>query len=296
MSRSGRQVGLDPEIHYLPLTPVSRGVEPDRSPASNRSAGSNSNQDALIGDDRTYDPRLESALGQSDFETLNDIGMFHVVAVEDLARHRYGNDAGAADRHLKGLALKGLIRRRANHSENIAYVTLTRAGYRLLTASLAGKASGQRHYYGFVKPREARHDSALYRLYQQEVERIIAMGGRVRRVVLDFELKQSINRRTADFHSLSPEQQARYRQEIAREHGLEVVQNKIPLPDLRLEYETPNQELAKVDLELVTRHYHHSGLAAKARAGFAMYAFAEDAARLRPALEDPEIMRDILSL
>ena len=75
-----------------------------------------------------------------------------------------------------------------------------------------------------------------------------------------------------------------------------MVKGKILLPDLRLEYEGPDQQLAKVDLELVTSHYHHHNLVAKAQAGFAMYAFAEDAARLRPAMQDPEIMQDILSL
>jgi hypothetical protein len=32
------------------------------------------------------------------------------------------------------------------------------------------------------------------------------------------------------------------------------------------------------------------------KAGFLMYALAEDAARLRPAMQDPEIMQEILSL
>ena len=39
-----------------------------------------------------------------------------------------------------------------------------------------------------------------------------------------------------------------------------------------------------------------TGLAAKAQTGFAMFALPEDAARLRPAMSDPEIMLDILSL
>jgi len=39
-----------------------------------------------------------------------------------------------------------------------------------------------------------------------------------------------------------------------------------------------------------------TGLAAKTKTGFAMYALPEDAARLRPAMSDPEIMLDILSL
>lgn len=71
---------------------------------------------------------------------------------------------------------------------------------------------------------------------------------------------------------------------------------KVALPDLRLEYEGPDQELGKVDLELVTGDYHAQALSGKGQTGFAMYALHEDAARLRPATSDPEIMLDILSL
>ena len=154
----------------------------------------------------------------------------------------------------------------------------------------------QRLYHGFVKPRETKHDTTLYRLYQQELERIARMGGRVDRVVLDFELKQSINRRLARLSSLPKSKQEQEKNEIAAGHGLKVVNGKIPLPDLRLEYEGPDHEMNKVDLELVTEHYHRENLAAKAKAGFAMYASAQDALRLRPAMSDPEIMQDIFSL
>ena len=75
-----------------------------------------------------------------------------------------------------------------------------------------------------------------------------------------------------------------------------MVKGTIHLPDLRLEYEGPDQQLAKVDLELVTSNYSHRDIVAKAQAGFAMYAFADYAARLRPAMQDPEIMQEILSL
>ncbi len=75
-----------------------------------------------------------------------------------------------------------------------------------------------------------------------------------------------------------------------------VVSGKIPLPDLRLEYETPDQEQTKIDLELLSGEYRNGQIAEKARAGFTLYAFAEDAVRLRPAIADPEIMQDILSL
>ena len=127
-------------------------------------------------------------------------------------------------------------------------------------------------------------------------QRIEHMGGRVRRVVLDFELKQSINRRLAKLRSLPDIEQVQVRHQIAQEHGLTVVKGKIPLPDLRLEYEGPDQQLRRSIWNWSRSHYHHHHLAAKAQAGFAMYAFAEDAARLRPAMQDPEIMQDILSL
>ena len=52
----------------------------------------------------------------------------------------------------------------------------------------------------------------------------------------------------------------------------------------------------RVDLELVTGDYHAQALASKGQTGFAMYALPADAARLRPAMSDPEIMLDILSL
>jgi hypothetical protein len=115
----------------------------------------------------------------------------------------------------------------------------------------------------------------------------------VERKLLFFAL---VNRRLANVKSLSPQDLTNEKNKIAHEHGLTVVQGKIRLPDLRLEYEGPDQQITKVDLELVTSHYHRDTVATKAKAGFAMYAFAEDAARLRPAMEDPEIMQDIFSL
>jgi hypothetical protein len=68
------------------------------------------------------------------------------------------------------------------------------------------------------------------------------------------------------------------------------VNGKVVLPDLRLEYEGPDQQLGKVDLELVTGDYH-AGLGRQSPDWI-----PEDAARLRPAMSDPEIMLDILSL
>ena len=81
-----------------------------------------------------------------------------------------------------------------------------------------------------MKPAEVRHDAAIYRMYQAERERIESAGGSVKRVVLDYELKQKV------FSSQSI--RARKRRIRARKHqiaeqiGLAVVEGKVVFPDL----------------------------------------------------------------
>ena len=241
--------------------------------------------------DRTY------ALRDSELKTLTDIGTFRVLRLDDLTIHRYGGDPAEARRDVDNLLRQGLILRRTTHPEKTVYVTLTKTAHRFLEGSRPQDSKpGQAIYHGFVKPREARHDAAIYRLYQQESARIERAGGKVQRIVLDFELKRSVNRQLAKLQSLPASEQAERKREIAEENSLPIVNGKVALPDLRLEYEGPDQELGKVDLELVTGDYHAQALAGKAQTGFAMYGLPEDAARLRPAMSDPEIMLDILSL
>jgi hypothetical protein len=219
------------------------------------------------------------------------------LKVDDLVTHRYGGDPAEARRDLDNLMRQGLILRRTTHPEKTAYVTLTKTAHRFLEGSRPQHSKPrQALYHGFVKPREARHDAAIYRLYQQESARIEKAGGKVQRVILDFELKRSVNHKLAKLQSLPASEQAERKRQIAEENSLPIVNGKVALPDLRLEYEGPDQELGKVDLELVTGDYHAQALAGKAQTGFAMYALPEDAARLRPAMSDPEIMLEILSL
>jgi len=241
--------------------------------------------------ERTYELR------DSEIKTLTDIGTFRALNVNDLVAHRYRGDLGEARRDLDNLERQGLVLRRTVYPDNISYVTLTKAAHKLIESRQSGNSGAQQVFYnGFVKDREARHDAAIYRLYQQEAARIERDGGKVHRVVLDFELKRSVNLKLAKLQSLPPDEQAKRKQEIADEDHLPVVNGRIQLPDLRLEFESPDQDMGRVDLELVTGDYHHAGLARKTQAGFQMYGLPEDEARLRPAIADPEIMLDILSL
>ena len=75
-----------------------------------------------------------------------------------------------------------------------------------------------------------------------------------------------------------------------------IVNGKIPLPDLRIEYETREQEQTRVDLELATQDYRERGLAEKSKAGFTIYAPGNEADRLRAAIRDPELTNETLSL
>jgi len=112
--------------------------------------------------------------------------------------------------------------------------------------------------------------------------------------MLDYELKRNLNRDLAALHEAGRSPEAL--ESIAERHGLSVVDGKIPVPDLRVEYDTADMERVRVDLELATRNYRPGALAAKAKAGFSLYARREDASRLRRVLDEREITAQILSL
>jgi hypothetical protein len=130
----------------------------------------------------------------------------------------------------------------------------------------------QKFYLGLAKRGEIAHDAAIYRMYQIESADIRTRGGTVRRVVLDYELKRKVYAPLAkDRPNLKPGPYRKRQAEVAAENGLEVVNHKILLPDLRIEYETREGEMAKVDLELATAHYKPSQVAEKASVGFVVY-------------------------
>jgi len=240
--------------------------------------------------DRSY------LLRDSQLHSLEEIGKFRVIAVEDLAKHAYGGDRQRMEREIGQLARRYLVTDRTveiPQKKTLRVVTLTKAGHRLLRKTNQ-VPDDQPIYHGLAKPREIKHDADLYRLYQKEASRIEADGGRLVRVILDYELKRNLNR---DLARLGPQRDSLdAKEEIAEKHSLGVVNGKIPVPDLRVEYETPELELRHVDLELATREYRPRALAAKAAAGFSIYGRSDDASRLRRILDEREITAQILTL
>jgi hypothetical protein len=209
-------------------------------------------------------------LRESEVRALATIGTFRVVRADDVQALRSTQDAWTGDlRHLREEGLVDVKTVTINR-EPTAVAVLTRAGKSLLEGhqSPSTDRRPQAFHAGLVKPRELAHDAQLYRLFQAEAARIEADGGRVDRVVLDYELKRDyqtfLNRpdRTQDADDVAT---------FAEAYELPVIDGHLELPDLRIEYETPDGDLRHRDVELVTEHYSRSQLAGKSRAGFSMY-------------------------
>jgi len=240
--------------------------------------------------DRTY------FLRDSELTTLVEIGTFRVVDAEDFAQFSYAADAERMNREIRRLAHQGLVAEKPFHdgrSGTKRLLVLTKKGKRLVLKS-GRLPDGQAIYHGLVKPREAKHDAALYRLYQREAARIAQAGGRPVRVVLDYELKRNLHRELAQLGETGRTREVRER--FAEKHGLVLVGGKVQIPDLRLEYETAEPQRKHVDLELATRNYRPRALALKVKAGFSLYAPREDAPKLRRVLDEAELTARILSL
>ena len=245
---------------------------------------------------KTHQIRERSyALRESEIFTLKELGKFRVLSFEDLSRFGYDENRARLEQDLQHLKNQRLISDRQVQPQdgpNFRVLTLTREGKRFLRQqNLVPKE--QALYDGFVKPKELAHDAQLYRLYQRIATEIEMNGGSVRRVILDYELKEQLYR---DLNRASASGREQHRLQVAHGHGLKVVGGRIPIPDLRIEYENDAQEIERIDLELATREYRSQGLAAKARAGFHLYARHQDVDRLRRVMNQQEITARIFAL
>ena len=208
-------------------------------------------------------------LRESEARALAVIGTFRVVPEAEL-RHL---SAASSRADLRGLTEQGLIARSTaivNHQPT-PLVVLTPEGKALLDAHVDPGGARQQYHEGLVKPRELGHDVQLYRLYQMEAARLEHDGGRVTRVVLDYELKHDYqtflhrhNRPEAGSHETDL-------QAFADAQHLPIIEGHLELPDLRIEYESEDGRVEHRDVELVTEHYSRGQLAGKAQAGFALY-------------------------
>lgn len=256
-------------------------------------------------------PRTERTRGSSKaiseryVNLLAEIGRFRIIRATDLRQAFFDGSERNLSEALARLRASGLIEdhviRRRNGQNGpsaitVRVVALTKAGKRV-AASRSKHVLEQRHYAGLVKPREAWHDSNLYPLFRAHTAKLALSGNRVRRVVLDFELKREYLRELRRRERQSPgASEDQLKREAAAQSGLSVIDGKIQFPDLRLECENSPGQRSRVDLELATADYRQGELTAKARVGFTLYAAAGDRGRLGAMpLDDHNLVAGILS-
>lgn len=226
----------------------------DREP-THRSPGRNEREGRQLYVGRNRDDRLNP----EELRALRTVGAFRMVDAKDLPNAK-------ADR----LIDKGLMQRRTVYSRQgkppMQIVTLTRAGLALVQLQRpAGDA--QRYWARAVKPTEVAHDASIYPAYKTAAGEIEKNGGRVIRVVLDYEFKSAINSRMNKKDG--PSASVR-RKQLADEYSLPVVKERLALPDLRIEFEDAEGREQHKDIEITTEHYRGSRAAGKAMTGFQM--------------------------
>jgi DNA-binding PadR family transcriptional regulator len=229
---------------------------------------------------------------------MRDIGTFRVVDARDLARFVYGGDEARLKYDLESLRTQGLVEEKTvfrAHKSARKLVALTAEGQRMVR-KVSGLPEEQRLYHGFVKPKQLDHDADLYKVYQKAAEEIRERGGKPTRVRLDFELKESINRAKEAAGHISEDERRRLLATVAQEQGLTLDDGTIHLPDIQVEYETRDGEVERQNLELLSRNYREEGIRGKAAAGFKIYARSGDSNRIRRALHDTGVVREVLSV
>jgi hypothetical protein len=228
-----------------------------------------------------------------------EVGRFRTMDEADVQRAFYAGAERPFQEDLRHLAEQGLVERRSivvgKNRDTRHVLVLSKPGKKLV-ARQADLERGQAIYSGFVKPAEASHDASIYQMYEAEAREIEGRGGAIRRVVLDFEFKKKVYaelNKAGDYSELS---YARRQEELAELYELPMVDGKLALPDLRIEYETAEGDRAHIDLELATEHYRPAHMSKKTRAGFKIYGFNATSRGRRAGWEGRELTANVLSM
>ena len=277
---------VDPRSHEHDRPHPSRGSR--GAGDLNERQASNDPCDALTRDldlprgldrERVRSRGLDYELRGSEVRTLAAAGTFRVVPAADL-RDLY-DDPGRQQRELTHLRERGLIQTTPYvvGPTRTTLVTLTERGRAVLEDARRerGDTTSQAFYAGISRRRELAHDSRLYRAYVHAVERLVSRGARVRRVVLESELKRDYQRFLQRDNRGRPDSAGRPERDVheiarwAREHHLPCQDGHLAFPDARIEYDERDGRSGIEDIEVITPHYRGAHAAAKARSGFSCY-------------------------
>ena len=219
-------------------------------------------------------------LSGNDVRVMTKVGAFRVVPANELRASNPRTPTRPA-RDLERLRERGLVKTMPYvvGRTRTTLVTLTDRGRDLLEARRLpdSREAQQKFYAGVSKPRELAHDTRVHAAYERAVEKLEGQGTRVRRIVLEEELKadyqrflQRGNKGRHDGRG-EPERDREAIARWAREHELPCHDGHVDLPDARIEYVDRDGRPGVEDIEIVTPHYRGAHAAAKAASGFSQY-------------------------
>ena len=241
-------------------------------------------------DARTHDPEARQRLRRSRTErtrdAVADVGLYRAVSYTDLSDQHFDGHPYVTRRSVNHLIRAGLIEEHeatGPQGQSFNVLTATERGRDAAQRAAvdAGHVPEQQTWSGMVKPAELSHDTAVYRAALDERARIEAEGGRVTRVRLDAELKQMVATATEKARAEGGDREA-HEVKLAAAHdlGLHVVNHDHVLyPDAQLDIEDADGVSGRVNVEIVSDHYHAAAIAAKAGAGFALHGSSRSATR-----------------
>ena len=209
---------------------------------------------------------------------LQDVGLYRCASHRDLVEAHFSGNRFAAAKGLERLVRSGAMRQHQARGPNggtFTIYTLTKPGAALAQrlAVKRGLDPRQRAWAGMVKPREAAHDADVAKACRKEIEALTVQGARLRRILIDAELKGILAKRSETARARQGKEEAdRARRKAAGELHLPCDdQGHVQIPDAQIQYVDEAGNPGRVNVEVASDHYREASVKAKSAGGFSMH-------------------------
>jgi len=252
----------------------------ERSKQSGRRSRNHRNVDSRTGHRRELGRTRHKDLdiNERTHACLQEVGLYRCASHRDLVEAHFSGNRFAAAKGLQRLVRSGAMQEhqvRGPKGGAFTLYTLTKSGADLAKrlAVKRGLDSEQRAWSGMVKPREAAHDADVAKACRKEIEALAARGARLRRILIDAELKGILAKRSETARARKGKEEAdRARRKAATELHLPCDdQGHVQIPDAQIQYVDEAGNLGRVNVEVASDHYRETSVKAKSAGGFSMH-------------------------
>ena len=209
---------------------------------------------------------------------LQEVGLYRCASHRDLVEAHFSGNRFAAAKGLERLVRSGAMQQHQARGPNggaFTLYTLTKPGAALAQrlAVKRGLDPEQRAWAGMVKPRDAAHDADVAKACRKEIEALAGQGARLRRILIDAELKGILAKRSETARARQGKEEAdRARRKAADELHLPCDdQGHVQIPDAQIQYVDEAGNLGRVNVEVASDHYREASVKAKSAGGFSMH-------------------------